>query len=92
MARRGYFGGGPMRGLADPRTTTGLVQRALTDAWQTQAELTRSGNLHSIRTVTLTQLLERLLREGRAESRWSSDPNYMSGGFTEWRRPQKEEA
>jgi hypothetical protein len=91
MARRDYIGDGPMRGLADVRTPTGLIQRALTDEWQTQAALTSSGHLHSIRVEIRTEILERLLREGRAESRWSPDPYYM-GGITEWRRPQKEEA
>jgi hypothetical protein len=75
-----------MRGTADPGTLTGQVQRALTDEWKTQARIVQSAGLHSVRSGTLRALLERLVREGRAEIRRTDSPHYMSGGFDEFRR------
>jgi hypothetical protein len=77
-----------MRGLADSQTLTGQVQRVLDDQWRTQGQIVYDARLHSVKSSTLTALLERLIREGRAESRRVSDPFYMSGGRTEYRRSQ----
>jgi hypothetical protein len=83
-----------VKGWAHPETTTGIVQRALTDEWQTQAAISRAIGIYSPAFApTLTSLLARLVREGRAESYQDlGDPAYGNGGPTYYRRPQKEEA
>jgi hypothetical protein len=77
-----------VRGTADKETLTGRVQRALSDEWQTQGQIVGAADIRSNDNVTIQRLLERLVREGRAESRHTTSPGYLSGGFTEYRRPQ----
>jgi hypothetical protein len=75
-----------MRGLADSDSLTGKLQRALSDEWQLQSTIVRAADLWSVKTRTVTACLERLVREGRAESRIVTNPAYVSGGYTEYRR------
>jgi hypothetical protein len=75
-----------LRGTASGETLTGQLQRALTDEWQIQSAIIRAADLWSVKTRTVTACLERLVREGRAESRVVTNPAYVSGGYTEYRK------
>jgi hypothetical protein len=78
-----------MKGQANPDTLTGRIQRALTDEFEPQAAIVgRCGQLTDSEYVNARLVLERLAREGRAESRFTPDHRYLSGGHTEYRRKQ----
>lgn len=78
-----------MKGQANPETLTGRIQDALTDEFELQAAIVgRCGQLTDSEYGNARHVLERLVREGRAESRFTPDHRYMSGGITEYRRKQ----
>jgi hypothetical protein len=72
-------------GLADSDSTTGAIQRALLHKWELQSAISARAGIHG-NPKMVRQLLERLVREGRAESRTITDGRYMSGQITEYRR------
>jgi len=77
-----------MKGLAPPDTLTGKVQRALTDEWQTQAEIVGAcGRLTDTEYANVRPLLERLVREGRAQLKDVYSSAHMSGGYPVYRLP-----
>ena len=76
-----------MKGLAPADTLTGKVQRALTDEWQTQAEIVGAcGRLTDTEYANVRPLLERLVREGRAQQSTVRSSQLMSGGYPVYRR------
>jgi hypothetical protein len=76
-----------MKGLAPPDTLTGKVQRALTDDWQTQAEIVGAcAPLSDTEYSNVRPLLERLVREGRAQQSIVHSTWAMSGGYPVYRR------
>ena len=76
-----------MKGLAPADTLTGKVQRALTDEWQTQAEIVGGcGRLTDTEYANVRPLLERLVREGRAAVKHVPSSQHMSGGYYVYRR------
>jgi hypothetical protein len=78
-----------MKGLAPPETLTGKVQRALSDEWSPAAWVVgRCEKLTYSEYGNVLHVLERLVREGRAESRLVRDIKFMSGGYYEYRRKQ----
>jgi hypothetical protein len=76
-----------MKGQAKPGTLTGDVQLALTDEWKTQGQIVYDARIFSVKSSTLTALLERLVREGRAEQRQVTAPYYM-GVISQYRKVQ----
>lgn len=83
-----------MKGTAPPDSLTGKVQRALTDEWQTQAQISARMGVawrqhESPKPSTIRALLERLCSEGRAE--WQVHRHtQLSGGVVRWRKPTGE--
>jgi hypothetical protein len=76
-----------MKGLAPADTLTGKVQRALTDEWQTQAEIVGGcGYLTDSEYSNVRFVLERLVREGRAAQTFTRSSQHMAGGYNQYRR------
>lgn len=77
-----------MKGTASADTLTGKVQRALTDEWQTQAQIMLASGVYDYRPrpSTLRALLERLCSEGRAE--WQVHRPDSDVPSVRWRKPQ----
>lgn len=76
-----------MKGQANPETLTGKIQRALTDDWQTQAEIVGAcGRLTDSEYANVRPLLERLVREGRAQASHVDTLSPVTFGYTVYRR------
>lgn len=70
-----------------PASVESAIEDALTDEWQTEADIYRAADLHSVWSSTFRVCLEDLERAGRAERREASLPPALSmqGYRVEWR-------